>query len=270
MSVPYSPALGRGRRKRVLDRVAFVLLGVGAVGVIVVTRRGALAASSTRLTTSAGLAPFGTGPRMGLDLPSLPACNADFWPPGVPPWLSEQCSPLSSRQRHCHFTALGRTGVGCRLHLPTLQATRRRDAGGRLDPHDRRASSRPWPGFSFWWSALCMGNNLVAVLGVVGGVLGVAAIVVLHTAIRYPRLRRTLESAATRSLERTRRLLRHRGDLKGGDQRVVRTSRFAAPRCVGLDPGQHPGLGQLADRCRGLGREHLRRRCVGPLAGIAP
>jgi putative heme transporter len=56
--------------------------------------------------------------------------------------------------------------------------------------------------------ALLSGNDLVAVLGVVGGVLGVAAIVLLHTAIRHHRLRRTLESAATRVLERTRRLLR--------------------------------------------------------------
>jgi hypothetical protein len=56
--------------------------------------------------------------------------------------------------------------------------------------------------------ALLSGNDLVAVLGVVGGVLGVATIVLLHTAIRYHRLRRTLESAATRMLERARRLLR--------------------------------------------------------------
>jgi uncharacterized membrane protein YbhN (UPF0104 family) len=55
--------------------------------------------------------------------------------------------------------------------------------------------------------ALLSGNDVVAVLGVVGGVLGLAAMVLLHTAIRHQRMRRTLEWAATRVLERTRRLL---------------------------------------------------------------
>jgi uncharacterized membrane protein YbhN (UPF0104 family) len=56
--------------------------------------------------------------------------------------------------------------------------------------------------------ALLSGNDEVAALGALGGVLGMAAIVLLHTAIRHPRLRHLGEWAAAGVLKRIRRLLR--------------------------------------------------------------
>jgi putative heme transporter len=56
--------------------------------------------------------------------------------------------------------------------------------------------------------ALLSGNDLLAVIGVVGGLLGVAAVAVLHTAVRHSQLRSTLAPTAAWALGRGRRLLR--------------------------------------------------------------
>jgi hypothetical protein len=57
--------------------------------------------------------------------------------------------------------------------------------------------------------ALLSGNDLVAVVGVLGGLLGVAVGVVIHTAARHSRLRRTFAPGAAWVLSRARRLLGH-------------------------------------------------------------
>jgi hypothetical protein len=56
--------------------------------------------------------------------------------------------------------------------------------------------------------ALLSGNDLLAVVGALGGLLGVAAVVALHTAARRPQLRSTLAPFAAWALRRGRRLLR--------------------------------------------------------------
>lgn len=64
--------------------------------------------------------------------------------------------------------------------------------------------------------ALLSGNDLLAVIGVVGGLLGVAAVAVLHTAVRHSQLRSTLAPTAAWALGRGRRLLRRSmGDPSG-------------------------------------------------------
>ncbi len=60
--------------------------------------------------------------------------------------------------------------------------------------------------------ALLSGNDVLAVVGVLGGTIGGAVVIVLHAAVRRPRLRSALESAAASVLVRARRLLRRPAD----------------------------------------------------------
>jgi uncharacterized membrane protein YbhN (UPF0104 family) len=63
--------------------------------------------------------------------------------------------------------------------------------------------------FVFMVGALLSGNDLLAVAGVLAGILGALVVVVLHTATHHPRLRGTLEPAAAWALGRARRIVRH-------------------------------------------------------------
>jgi uncharacterized protein (TIRG00374 family) len=71
----------------------------------------------------------------------------------------------------------------------------------------------------FMVGALLSGNDLLAVAGVVGGILGAAVVVVLHAATHHPRLRSTLEPAAAWALRRARRILRRSA---GGPDEEIR------------------------------------------------
>jgi hypothetical protein len=62
--------------------------------------------------------------------------------------------------------------------------------------------------FVFMAGALLSRNDLLAAFGVLGGALGAAVIVVMHTATRHSRLRSKLEPVASAMLGRGRRLFR--------------------------------------------------------------
>jgi len=68
--------------------------------------------------------------------------------------------------------------------------------------------------------ALISGNDLLAAVGVVGGVLGVAVVVTLHTAARHPRVRGAIAPGAAWVVGRARRLLRRSA---GDPQEEIRT-----------------------------------------------
>jgi hypothetical protein len=210
--------------------VALVLLGVVAVGVIAVTRRHALAASATRLTH--------------LRWAWVPIALALEW---------VSISVFARMQRR--LLAAGGATVAARPMLATVYAanaiaTSLPLAGPELGAaftyrrFKRQGVETPVAGWTLMVGgvlsplagvfvlvvgALLSGNDVVALLGVVGGVLGVAAIVLLHTALRHPRLRRTLESAATWVLGRTRRLLR-RPAVDVQDEISVWSDRLASLR----------------------------------------
>jgi putative heme transporter len=205
------------RPKRQWARVAFVLLGAVALGVIVATRRDALAASATHL---AHLRWSWVPLALGLE------------------WLS--ISVFARMQRR--LLAAGGATVAARPMLATVYAanaiaTALPLAGPELGAaftyrrFKRQGVETPVAGwtlivggvlsplagiFVLVAGALLSGNDVVATLGALGGVLGVAAIVLLHTAIRHLRLRRLVESAAVGVLVRIRRLLRRPlGDPQG-------------------------------------------------------
>ena len=62
--------------------------------------------------------------------------------------------------------------------------------------------------FVFMAGALISGNHLLALLGVLAGLVGIVAVVVLHTGCRHSRTRNVVEPAAAWVLRRGRRLLR--------------------------------------------------------------
>jgi uncharacterized membrane protein YbhN (UPF0104 family) len=189
--------------------VAFALLGVVALGVIVVTRRHALVASATRLAHLRWVwVPLAVGlewesisvfARMQRRLLAAGGATVAAGPMLATVYAANAIAtslPLAGPELGAAFTyrRFKRQGVETPVAGWTLMV------GGVLSPLAGV--------LVLVVGALLSGNDVVALLGVVGGMFGVAAIVLLHTAIRHPRLRRTLESAATRVLERTRRLLR--------------------------------------------------------------
>jgi uncharacterized membrane protein YbhN (UPF0104 family) len=74
--------------------------------------------------------------------------------------------------------------------------------------------------FVFMAGALLSGNDLLALLGVLGGLLGAAAVVVLNTAANRSQLRATLGTKAAWVLGRARRALRHAEGDPGADVRA--------------------------------------------------
>jgi hypothetical protein len=68
----------------------------------------------------------------------------------------------------------------------------------------------------FMVGALLSGNDLLALVGVLAGILGAAVVVVLHVAMHRPLLRNALETGAAWILGRARRLVRRaKGDPSG-------------------------------------------------------
>jgi uncharacterized protein (TIRG00374 family) len=206
--LPSGPDARADRPKRHGARVAFALLGVVALGIIVMTRRHALVASTTHLAH--------------LRWVWVPLAVGLEW---------ESIAVFARMQRR--LLAAGGATVAARPMLATVYAanaiaTSLPLAGPELGAaftyrrFKRQGVEAPVAGWTLMVGgvlsplagvvvlvvgALLSGNDVVAVVGVVGGVLGVAAIFLLHTAIRHPRLRRMLDAVATRALERTRRLL---------------------------------------------------------------
>jgi len=86
--------------------------------------------------------------------------------------------------------------------------------------------------------ALLSGNELLVLVGVLGGLSGAAVVVVLHTATRRPRLRSALESAGAWVLGRGRRLLRRSA---GGDPSAA--IRVWTDRLASLRPGRSVWIG---------------------------
>jgi uncharacterized protein (TIRG00374 family) len=204
--VPDSPT---DRPKRHRTRVAFVVLGVVSLGVIVVTRHHALAASATRLTHLHWVwiplalvlewVSISVFARMQRRLLAVGGATVAARPMLATVYAANALAtslPLAGPELGAAFTyrRLKRQGVETPVAGWTLMI------GGVLSPLAGV--------FVLVMGALLSGNNLVAVLGSVGGAFGVATIVLLHTAVRHPHLRRTLESAATWVLGHTRRLLR--------------------------------------------------------------
>jgi hypothetical protein len=178
------------RPKRQWARVVFVLPGAVAVGVVVATRRDALATSATHLDHLRwAWVPLA----LGLE------------------WVS--ISVFARMQRR--LLAVGGATVAARPMLATVYAanaiaTSLPLAGPELGAaftyrrFKRQSVETPVAGWTLMVGgvlsplagvfvlvagALLSGNDVVAALGALGGVLGMAAIVLLHTAIRHPRLR---------------------------------------------------------------------------------
>jgi uncharacterized protein (TIRG00374 family) len=72
----------------------------------------------------------------------------------------------------------------------------------------------------FMAGALLSGNDLLALLGVLAGILGAGIVVVLHVATRRPQLRSALESVTTWVLGRARRLFRRTTGDPGEEARL--------------------------------------------------
>jgi putative heme transporter len=85
--------------------------------------------------------------------------------------------------------------------------------------------------------ALLSGNELLVVVGLVAGLLGAAVVVVLHTAARRPRVRSALESVVAWLLGQARRLLRRSADDPSEAVRVC------ADRLASLRPGRSVWIG---------------------------
>jgi len=83
----------------------------------------------------------------------------------------------------------------------------------------------------FMAGALLSGNDLLAAIGVLAGILGAVVVVVLHTSTRSSRLRSALEPGAAWVLGRARRLLRQSAGDPSEDVRVW------ADRLASLRPG---------------------------------
>jgi uncharacterized protein (TIRG00374 family) len=203
------PDPGAGRSKRPGTRVAFVILGVVALGFIVVTRRHALAASATRLAHLRwAWVPLAIGlewesisvfARMQRRLLAAGGANVSAGPMLATVYAANAIAtslPLAGPELGAAFTyrRFKRQGVSTPVAGWTLMM------GGVLSPLAGV--------FVLVVGALLSGNDVVAVFGILGGILGVAAIVGLHLAIRQPRLRSALESAATWGLEHSRRVRR--------------------------------------------------------------
>jgi hypothetical protein len=84
----------------------------------------------------------------------------------------------------------------------------------------------------FMVGALLSGNDLLALVGVLAGMLGAAVVVVLNVATRRPQLRRKLEAVVAWGLHRARRLLRRAKGDPGAEARAW-ADRFAS---LQLDP----------------------------------
>jgi uncharacterized membrane protein YbhN (UPF0104 family) len=207
-----APGLRSDRPRRSWARAAFVLLGVAALATIAVTRRVALAESVARLghlrwawvPVALGLewASISVFARMQRRLLEAGGASVASRPMLATVYAANALStslPLAGPELGAAFTfrRFKKQGVDSPLAGWTLMV------GGVISPLAGV--------FVFMTGALLSGNDVLAVLGVAGGLLGLAVIVVLHTAARRPRLRSTLELPASWVLARSRRLLRRPG-----------------------------------------------------------
>jgi len=219
--------------KRHWARVPFVLLGVFVLSAIVVSRRHALAESFSLL-----------GHLRWVWIPI--ALGLEWW----------SISVFARMQRR--LLQVGGAVVGARTMLATVYAATALStsvplAGPELGAaftfrrFKRQGVDPPLAGWSllvggvvspvagilvFMVGALLSGNDLLAIAGVVAGILGAAVVVVLHAATHHPRMRATLEPAAAWVLGRARRIFR-RSARDAGEEVRAWADRLASLR---LDP----------------------------------
>jgi uncharacterized membrane protein YbhN (UPF0104 family) len=208
-------------RKKNLARMVFVLLGVGGAATFMVSRRGTLAESAALVGHIRWIwVPVG----LGLEWSSM--------------------SVFARMQRR--LLEAGGASVAAGSMLATVYAANAVStsvplAGPELGAaftfgrFKQQGVDPPLAGWSLMVGgvlspiagvlvlvagALLSGNDLLAVVGVLGGMLGVAVIVVLHTAARHSRVRSTLVPCAAWLLGRARRLLRRPVSDPGRDIRA--------------------------------------------------
>lgn len=210
-----------GPPKRQWARVAFVLVGAAVFATIAVTRRHALSKSFLLLghlrwvwvpvALALEWSSLSVFARMQRRLLRAGGATVDTRSMLATVYAANALStslPLAGPEVGAAFTfrRFKRQGVDTSLAAWSLMV------GGVLSPVAGV--------FVFMAGALLSGNDLLAVLGVVGGLLGAAVMVLLHTAPRHPRLRGLLEPAAAWLLGRVRRLRRSPQDDPLADVRA--------------------------------------------------
>ena len=207
--------------KRYWARVAFMVMGVAVLATIAVTRRHALATSFAVL-----------GHLRWVWVPV--ALGLEWW----------SLSVFARMQRR--LLEAGGASVATRPMLATVYAANALStsvplAGPELGAaftyrrFKRQGVDTPLAGWSllvggvvspvagvvvFMTGALLSGNDLLALLGVLAGIIGAAVVVVLHVATHRPQLRNRLETVAAWILGRARRFLRRAKGDPGGETRA--------------------------------------------------
>jgi hypothetical protein len=233
-SEPQTPDPGSDRQpKSYWARVAFMLLGVAVLVTIAVTRRHALADSFALLRQLrwvwvpvalvlewSSISVFARMQRRLLEAGGASVATGTMLATVFAANALSTSVPLAGPELGAAFTfrRFRRQGVDPPLAGWSLLV------GGVVSPVAGVVV--------FMIGALLSGNDLLALVGVLAGILGAAVVVVLHVAPRHPQLRSTLETVAASVLGRFRRLLR-RGAGDPGEEARAWADRLAS---LHLDP----------------------------------
>lgn len=245
VTTPKSDEPRSDRPTRHWARAAFVLLGVAVLVVIVVTRRAAAVQSIAHLghlrwawvPVALGLewSSLSVFARMQRRLLEAGGANVASGPMLATVYAANALStsvPLAGPELGAAFTyrRFRRQGVDSPLAGWSLMV------GGVISPVAGI--------FVFMAGALLSRNDLLAVFGVLGGAIGAAVIVVMHTATRNSRLRSKLEPVASATLALgTTSFSSSGGRSQRGRSCLGRSARVLAPGAIGLDLGERTCLG---------------------------